>query len=174
MDKNKITTFIFLGVLFVVLIIACCVGGEKNNSSTSTNLSEDSEVIMNNLQTESESVKESEMGDFKDEINVDKYLELIDGNSKSFILVARPTCSYCQLVEPIIKKLIKDKDLTVYYLNTDDFSDDDTANFISSNEEWSEGFGTPMLLVVGNGKILDMVDQATDTAHYNEFFDEYK
>ena len=57
----------------------------------------------------------------------------------------------------------------MYYLNTDNFSGEDQNNFIASNEEFSTGYGTPMLLVVGNGTIKNQVDGLTDRTHYIAF-----
>ena len=66
-------------------------------------------------------------------------------------------------------ELFKDYDVQIYYLNTDDFSDEDNSKFIKYNNDWSDGYGTPMLLLVGDNKIIDIVDGATDTEHYIEF-----
>ena len=41
---------------------------------------------------------------------------------------------------------------------------------IVSDEFFKEGYGTPILLVVGEGKIIDKVDGLTDSAHYVDFF----
>ncbi len=92
----------------------------------------------------------------------------------SLVWVARPTCGYCQLATPVVQKIIKDYSIYISSLNTDNFSEEDTNLFVNSDERFKEGFGTPMLLLVGDGKILDMIDGATDTAHYLDFLKTYK
>lgn len=175
-SNNKVMIIVTV-VILVALICACIfIGGKDNNSSSSTKeLSNDVETIMANLQVESEAVTEDQKGDFGANINVGEYIELLNkAGEYSLVWVARPTCGYCQLTSPVVQKLIKDYGIYISYLNTDEFSDEDNQTFINSDEEFSEGYGTPMLLLVGDGKILDRIDGATDTAHYKEFLVNYK
>ena len=166
MNNKKILTIVGVSLLVILLIIGCLVGGGENG--TSTVLSNDPQTIMVNAQKESEEAKKGKQPELN-EINVDTYLDYYKDSEETLILVARPTCGYCQVAEPIIKKIVNDYKATIYYLNTDNFEGEDTAKFTSSDEKFSSGFGTPMLLVVGNGKIIDMVDGLTDTAHYIDF-----
>lgn len=167
MEKNKkIILYVGIGILALVLVIATMFIGDK--SGTSSNLSNDPNVIIANAERESKSVLADEMKEFTT-INVDKYLEYYKSPEKSIVLVARPTCGYCQIAEPIIKKIAKDYDLTINYLNTDAFSGDDTSNFVNHNEFFKEGFGTPLLLIVSNNQIVSSIDGLTDTAHYIDF-----
>lgn len=172
MKNKKTITIIGIILLVVLLVIGCLVGGEKDNSS-SDNLSNDPQTIMSNAQKESNAVQDDEKVELN-EISVDQYLDYYNGKEPKLVLVARPTCGYCQIAEPIIQKLIKDYNLELYYLNTDNLEGSDSAKFTQSNEKFSDGFGTPMLLVVGNKKIIDMVDGLTDTAHYTEFLKDNK
>ena len=169
MNNKKIFTIIGVSLLVVLLIIGCFVGGEKSNSSNNnTKLSNNPQEIMQNAQNESEEAKKGEQPELN-EISVDTYLEYYNGTDPKLVLIARPTCGYCQIAEPIIKKITNDYGIVINYLNTDNFEGEDSAKFTSSDKEFSSGFGTPMLLVVGNGKIIDKVDGLTDTAHYVDF-----
>ena len=49
-------------------------------------------------------------------------------------------------------------------------SEEDGTNLIESDDYFSEGFGTPLLLVVSNGEIVDMVNGLVDTDSYVSFF----
>lgn len=167
MEKKKTLTIIGVALLVVLLVIGCFVG-EKDSSNKNLKLSNDPQVVYANAQNESKAVKDNEQGELT-EIKIDTYLDYYNGNENKLVLIARPTCGYCQIAEPIIRKIIKDYDVEINYLNTDDLSGDDTVKFTSSDAEFSNGFGTPMLLVVGNGKIVDKVDGLTDTAHYVDF-----
>ena len=174
MDKKKILAIIG-GVIFVALVVISVVVSPKDNgsSNTSTNMSEDASVIMNNAQTESAAVKDEEKGEFA-QIDVDTYLAYLAGADAKLIMVARPTCSYCQIAEPIVQKIIHDYNVEISYLNTDNFEGDDQVNFINSAETFKEGFGTPMLLLVKDGGIVDTIDGLTDTAHYVDFLKKYE
>lgn len=168
MEKKNIFTIIGISLLLILLIVGCFVGGENNTKKITTTLSNDPQVIYNNAKKESDAITENEQGELT-EIKIDTYLEYLAGESKKAILIARPTCRYCQIAEPIIKKIIKDYNVEINYLNTDGFEGDDTARFTASDETFTNGFGTPMLIVVSNGKIIDKVDGLTDTAHYIDF-----
>lgn len=173
-SNNKVMIIVTVIVL-IALICACIFIGGKDNSSSSTKLSEDVETIMSNLQMESEAITDDQKGEFGANINVSEYMELLNKEGEySLVWVARPTCGYCQLTSPVVQKIIKDYGIYISYLNTDEFSDEDTATFVGSSEDYAEGFGTPMLLLVGDGKTLDKIDGATDTAHYIDFLKTYK
>lgn len=168
-SNKKYLWLVLVGIILVLLIIASSVGNKDSKGKSSNQLSENVDEILSNAQKESSNVKEEEQKDLP-EINMDTYLEYYNGEEKKIVLLARPTCSYCQIAEPIIKKVAKDYDLAIDYLNTDNFKDDDTQKLINSDEFFKEGYGTPILLVVGEGKIIDKVDGLTDSAHYVDFF----
>ena len=176
MKSNKAMVIVTVVILAILIGICFLIGGKDNGSSTpSKEMSEDVETVMSNLQAESEAVTDDQKGEFGAEIDVGDYLNLLNTEGEaSLVWVARPTCGYCQLTTPVVQKLIKDYSIYISYLNTDNFQGDDTTNFVGSDERFSEGFGTPMLLLVGDGKILDMIDGATDTAHFVDFLKTYK
>ena len=155
-------------LLIVLLLISSMIDPDKKEQKEK--LSNDINVIIANAQEESEEYKNSKEQKEFIEIDTNTYLEFYKGSEYKIVLVARPTCHYCQIAEPIIHKVAYDYDLEINYLNTDEFSEDDQSNFISSNEKFSEGFGTPMILIVGNNELKDTVDGLTDYAHYKKVF----
>ncbi len=168
MEKlKKLLPVIIIGIV-AILIIVCCFVGEKDLTVSKSSTTNDTNQILSNAQTESSNISDEDKKDFEN-IDIDKYLEFYDGSEEKLVFIGRPTCSYCQIAEPIVKKINKDYNLNIYYLNTDDFVDDDEAKFINSDEFLKNGYGTPMLFVVSNGKIVDKVDGLTDTNHYLEF-----
>lgn len=163
--NKKILPIIGVIIVILLIIISSIVSKDEEDKVIST---EDSNNIMANAQTESASISEKDKKDFIN-IDVDTYLAYLQNEEKKLVLLARPTCTYCQIADPILKKISKDYNINIYYLNTDEFKDNDQNNFVSSNELFQSGFGTPMLLLVGNNSIIDYVDGLTDTAHYLEF-----
>ncbi len=90
------------------------------------------------------------------EVTLDEYLDLIKKDEKSIILVARPTCSYCEAFAPILSEAKDDLGLTINYIDTDKFSSDDWTTFNESLDYLSENeWGTPLTLIVQNGKVVD-------------------
>lgn len=173
MEKKKnIIIGIVVGVLVIGLFIATMFIGSNEESGTNNNGTYvDPNVIIANAESESKKITKDQMKDLN-EINIDKYLYLYASEELDLVLLSRPTCPYCQITDPIIRKLAKDYDLTINYLNSDNFSDDDKLKFIKHNEKFAEGFGTPMLLVVGNNSLVTYVEGLTDTEHFLQFFKE--
>lgn len=178
MDKNNKALKV---ILIVIGVIVVCLfsffasldsSNKKSSSSSNSSNSEDVNAIIERAKSESGAVKTDERKEFNS-IDISKYLELLSGSDNSLILIARPTCGYCQIAEPIIQNIAYKYGIDINYLNTDDFEDDDESKLISSNEYFSEGYGTPILLIVSNGDIVDKVDGLTDTENYIKFFTSY-
>ena len=68
--------------------------------------------------------------------------------------------------------LIYEYNIKINYLNTDELGEDGNSKLISSDEYFAEGYGTPILLLVGNGKIINQVDGLTTRDEYINFFKE--
>lgn len=168
MKNNKILVILGI-VLAVILIIICSMVGTDSNNTKTDKVVEDGQTIVTNAQKESEAVKDDEKKEFT-QINVDKYLEYYAGEENKIILVARPTCHYCQIAEPILQNISFKYNIEINYLNTDEFSDDDQTKFVNSDDTFKDGFGTPFLLIVSNNKIVSSVNGLTDEDHYISFF----
>ena len=166
-NKKNIVISIVIGIIVVGLFISTMFIGEKEYESIS---SEDPNVIVKNAENESLRISNREMKELK-EISMTEYLDYYNAKDLSIVFLGRPTCPFCEISKPIVGKIAKDEDLTIYYLNTDNFSDDDKVQFIRHNELFSEGYSTPMLLVISNGKINFYQEGLTDTEHYIRFFE---
>ena len=105
------------------------------------------------------------------ELSLDEYLEVIHKDEKSIILVARPTCPYCEKFSPILKEAMDDMNLTINYIDTDKFSNEDWTTFSESlaylnSEEW----GTPLILIVQNGEVIAENNGYVDLSTIKSFF----
>ena len=166
---NKKTIGIIVGIVLGIGLIVLSATIKPKTTRNLEVLSNDMNVIIANAEKESANVKEEEKKDFIN-INVNQYLEYYQGSEKRIILLARPTCHYCQIAEPIIQKVAKDYNLDINYLNTDEFTEEDQQAFVNSDERFSSGFGTPFMMIVQNSGIIDSVDGLTDYAHYVYLF----
>lgn len=178
--KNK---KVFKGIVIAVLVVLVCAlcyfassaasakaGESYSDSSNSTEqTSNDAMDMTTRAQEESANVSDDEKKDFND-IDIDRYLELYDGDENAIVLFSRPTCGYCQIAEPILHHIAYQYDLTINHINTDEMDSDDETNLVQSDDYFSEGFGTPLLLVVSDGKIVDKISGLVDTDTYVKFF----
>lgn len=181
-DRNKkIVTGIVVAV-GVILVCALCYFAssavsakagdnysESDNSNSSTTSSSSASDMTSRAQEESANVPDDEQKDFND-IDIDEYLDLYDGSEDSIVLFSRPTCGFCQIAEPILHHIAYQYKLTINHVNTDEMSSDDETKLVESDDYFSDGFGTPLLVVVSNGEIVDMVSGLVDTENYVKFF----
>ena len=167
--KNKekelvIKTLKICGIVVLVgLIIGLAFGVSKMNGSTSNNKKQTTTV------SSSSSVELEEAG--FNEVTIDEYLKLVNSSEKSIILVARPTCYYCQQFTPVLKQAMEDMNLTINYINTDNLSSDDWTSFQDSldylkDEEW----GTPLTMIVQDGKLVDKNSGYVELDAIKDFF----
>lgn len=178
-ERNK---KIILGIVIAIGVILLCAlcyfassattnkaGDSYQESDTNSSGSSSVEDMTSRAQEESANVPEDEKKDFKD-IDVDTYLDLYKGDEKAIVLFSRPTCGFCQIAEPILQHIAYQYDLTINHINTDEMDSDDSTNLVESNDYFSDGLGTPLLMVVSNGEIVDVVSGLVDTASYVGFF----
>lgn len=166
--------------LIVVTVIIICLICFFASSSKSRPYEKASNI---NTESEGDNVLEQatkqagEISDDKrvqpEEISLQTYMELYDKEEESLILISRPTCQYCKIATPIIENIIYEKNVKIYYLNSDNLTEEENSTLISSDDYFSSGYGTPLLLVVGNHKIKDQVEGLVTKESYEAFFKEY-
>ena len=168
MDEKK--KKIILGIVITVVVVLVCAlcyfassaastkAGDTYSEGTTSNQNTSASDMTTRAQEESANVPEDEQKEFN-EIDVDTYLDMYDGDEDSLVLFASPTCGYCQIAEPILKHISYQYDFTIYNVNVDEMDDDDNSKL-----------GTPTLLVVSNGKIVNLVAGLVDTDSYVSFF----
>lgn len=156
-EKLKSATIVVL-ILIIVFgasyftseLQECDNGGSSTTTSSTNNSSNDSSDS-----SSTSDIPEDEQGELND-IDIDEYLDLKEGSDASIIYIARPTCHYCQEMEPIVRNIVYEYGVEINYLNTDELDDDGQAKLIESDDHFSEGYGTPLLLVVQNDEIVDI------------------
>ena len=164
---EKVKSAIIVVLVLIIVFGASYFTSElkecDNGGSTTTTSS------TNNNSNDSSDISEDEQGDLN-EIDIDEYLDLLKGDEASIIYVARPTCHYCQEMEPIVKNIVYEYGIEVNYLNTDELDDEGQSKLIQSDDYFSEGYGTPLLLVVKDDEIVDIQEGLNDKDTTVNFF----
>lgn len=83
---------------------------------------------------------------------LDKFNEYFNSTSEKLIYFARPTCSYCKLMEAAKKELLTDAKVDYYDVDTD-VVDSSTLDAMLAKLGITD-FGTPTLVVVKEGKVV--------------------
>ena len=108
------------------------------------------------------------------DIGMTEFTTLLNEKEASIIYIARPGCGFCQQQEPIVEKLVEENGLTVHYLNTDHLSENEFYSLVKVDTKLfgkdGEDFGTPTILVVKSGKIVDSVVGYKEEGALKEFF----
>lgn len=156
MNKDSLKTAIIVILVLVIVIggsfVVSMVGSDSENTRREPEISKKEQKDLNN-------------------ISIDEYLALKSGSELSVIYIARPTCGYCQKEEPIVKNLAYlYEGLKINYLNTDELSEDDFNKLTSSDDFFSSGFGTPTIILVKDGNIVDSSRGYHTKAELVEFF----
>lgn len=162
-SKDKELVCNILKVFGIALAVAIVIGIAVGVS----NMKKDNSGSNENNQTENVALEEAGFN----KVTLDEYLNLVKGSEKSIILVARPTCSYCEMFTPILKQAMEEMNLTINYVDTDTFSQEDWTTFNGSldylqNEEW----GTPLTLIVQNGELVAENNGYVELDTIKEFF----
>ena len=166
--KNATIIILVLVIVFGGSFLASEVKSDKSksNNTTTTNKQE------NNTTSNDDEISEDKQAELNS-IDIDKYLSLKKGSDKSIIYISRPTCHYCQQEDPIMKNIVYETKVTVNYLNTDELDDDGNTKLIKSDDYFSEGYGTPLILVVQKNKIVDKIEGLTSKEDIVSFFKKY-
>ena len=102
-------------------------------------------------------------------ITVEQYLKYYKEDKDRLILVGNSHCEFCKQAAPILQSIMYKYNLDIYYVNTDDFSEETEEQFMNSNDLLNS-FSTPFLFVVSNSEIKDSIKGLQEEKEYIEFF----
>ena len=102
-------------------------------------------------------------------INYHEFEELITENDKQIVVVGQTTCSHCIAIKPALNSVADEYDLTINYLNITEMTEEESDSFSESLKDLeyndpdfveSGSFGTPLTLIIEDGKIVDYISGA--------------
>lgn len=179
-SKRKLIVGIIIVVLIILLFLVCFLGSNsvsKKYSKASTNTDTNTSSSEGNDILEQATKEAGEISDDQrtapTDISVDDYIELYKGDEVSLVLLSKESCGYCQIAVPIIENIIYESGVKINHVDVGEMSSEDSAKLISSDDYFSEGYGTPLLMVVGENSIKDKIEGLTTKELYVEFFKKY-
>jgi len=106
-------------------------------------------------------------------INVDQLKALYDADTEALIYIGTPKCPFCVEMEPMVREVADQLGVATYYLNTANFADGDYEKLMQIDRFFrEEQWGTPLFVVVGNGRMLDDIQAGmTDRDGYLTFLE---
>lgn len=151
--KDKI---LIIGLIIVIVIAGFLMKGEKVEPSYTLPLTLTGEGGLHLL-------------------SYQEYQQKIDNNEAFIVILSRESCSHCANFIPVAESFAKEKNLPMYYVDTDTFTTDDWENFETSNtflKKQKGNWGTPTTIVLAGKEAVDYVEGETTADELQRLYDE--
>lgn len=102
-------------------------------------------------------------------INVSIMKELFSSNVTKIIFVGSLTCPHCTAIKPVINSVVKDLNVTVYYLELSTMTDEENNEYYSINEFLKNNNSIPLVMAVKNNEVIDSFVGEKDSKDVEEF-----
>lgn len=98
-----------------------------------------------------------------------EYQELFNSDELEFVYVGRDGCDYCQAISPLLEQLEEEEEIEFFYLNTDKMRRLDFEDIPNTADVFKEDWGTPTLLSIYDGEIVETVSGYREIEELREF-----
>lgn len=99
------------------------------------------------------------------------YKKILKSSEAKVLVIGQTSCSYCIKAKPILNRVSKDNNLKINFLNITEFTQEEREKFSSSLSYLSENeWGTPLTLIIKDGKVIDSANGLLDYDGYTELF----
>ena len=104
-------------------------------------------------------------------IDYEGFKKVARSNENKILVLGQTTCGYCIKAKPILNKIADEYGIEINYLNITNLSSEENgklSKYVSylGENEW----GTPLTLIVNNGKVLDSANGLLDEEGYVNLF----
>lgn len=107
------------------------------------------------------------------EINYSTYEEKIANGDNFIVIIERTGCTYCIKYMPLVEETAKELAIPVYYINTDNLSQDEFTSLNNSNSYLKRNqWGTPTTLFMVGDKVIDSIGQYVEKDTFVSFVKE--
>ncbi len=104
-------------------------------------------------------------------IDYQGFKKVAKSNENKILVLGQTTCGYCIKAKPILNKIADEYGVEINYLNVNTLSKEESeklSKYVSylGENEW----GTPLTLIVNNGKVIDSANGLLDEEGYINLF----
>ena len=110
------------------------------------------------------------------EITYTEYKEKMESEKPFIVIIERTTCSHCINYMPVAEQFASDYNIPIYYINTDNLSQDEFTSLQKSNtffKKKKDNWGTPTTIILIGNQAIDYLEGETDEDGLNSFLSEY-
>jgi len=105
-------------------------------------------------------------------IDYSSYKKILKSSDTNIVVIGQTSCGYCIKAKPILNQIAVDKKVKINYLNITNLSDEEKNKFGESLSYLKENdWGTPLTLIIKDGKVIDSLNGLRDYDGYLELFD---
>ena len=107
---------------------------------------------------------------YKTVATYDEYMKLVNSKKITMAVFGRNSCSWCNKYKPVYNEVAYEKDLDIYYFDSDSFNKTEYSKIMNSGlmipaectqekteQPLSAGFGTPLTIFTKEGKTIDCI-----------------
>lgn len=156
-------------ILIIFGIFLLCFGMYFVSKDDSNDSSESDTYSI--AEAESSKISDDKLREYTN-INIDSYFDLYNSDETSIIAFIKDGCQYCEIANKIIKNIMYENDFDLNSVVTNTLTEEEQEKLINSNSYFSS-FGTPSIVVVSEGDIIDSIDGLNTTKEYENFFKKY-
>lgn len=104
-------------------------------------------------------------------IDLKEYKTKLAEDKLNVFVVGQSTCGYCIQAKLVLNELVEQKDIEINYVNISYMTTDEKTEFDSSLDYLKSSYGTPVMLVTKNGKLVDVLEGYAPMANYVQFLE---
>lgn len=106
------------------------------------------------------------------QISYNEYKEFVSSGDAFIVIIERSGCTYCIQYMPIVEEVANEKNIPIYYIDTDtltneEFNELSNTNIYLKRNEW----GTPTTLFMLGDRVLDTIGGLTEKETVLSFLD---
>ena len=168
-ENLKTGIIILFGIIIVIGLIFIVSNNTGNNaySCACDNTQTESSDDENPLLEEGEEITEEDMGELTD-ISYTDLESMIENHDKKIVMLGTEQCGWCLYQKPVLRKIVKDYDVEINYLNLGNLSSEESSKLSDLHEDLAS-FGTPTFIVLEDGKVTVVDSGARGTSAMVEF-----
>lgn len=169
-ENLKTGVIIVFGIIIVIGIIFIISNNTGNNSYScicDNDSQAESSDDVNPLLEEGEEIKEEDMGELTD-ISYTDLETMIKNHDKKIVMLGTEYCGWCLYQKPVLRKIVKDYDVEINYLNLGNLSSEESSKLSNLHEDLAS-FGTPTFIVLEEGEVTVVDSGARGTSAMIEF-----
>lgn len=106
------------------------------------------------------------------QITYDEYTEKVENKDAFIVIIERAGCSFCIQYMPIVSEVAEEKQIPIYYIDTDTLTSTE-FNLLSSTNSYlkKNNWGTPTTLFMLGDRVLDSIGGYVEKESVLSFLD---